>query len=42
MADEIIRSSRFAELGFRVAADLPIPANRDHVEARPGMAGKHA
>ena len=28
-----------AELGFRVAADLPILANRDHVEVRPRMAG---
>ena len=28
-----------AELGLRVAADLPILANRDHVEVRPRMAG---
>ena len=27
-----------AELGFRIAADLPILANRDHVEVRPRMA----
>ena len=27
-----------AELGFRVAADLPILANRDHVEVRPRVA----
>ena len=28
-----------AELGFRVAADLAILANRDHVEVKPRMAG---
>ena len=28
-----------AELGFRVATDLAILANRDHVEVRPRMAG---
>ena len=30
---------QFAELGFRVAADLPILANLDHVEVKPRLAG---